>query len=139
MIVETIKIIHLLALMFGAAASFGNLYILMARGPHDLPSPGFTNQLRYLFRLTALAAIAIIWASGLLLMLIKYGWWIQSFAFDVKITFATVVLLIIAFLNLMAMRTPKNLGSPPSYVPVLHMIAAAGLVMTVVFAVIAFG
>ncbi len=137
--VEILKTIHLLALMFGAAASFGNLYMLMARGPHDLPSPEFTNQLRYLFRLTALGAIAIIWASGLLLMLIRYGWWIQSFAFDVKITFATVVLLIIAFLNLIAMRTPKGPGGPPSYVPVLHMVGAASLVMTVVFAVITFG
>ena len=137
--VEIFKILHLLALMFGAAASFGNLYILMASGPTDLPSPGFTNQLRYLFRITALAAIIIIWASGILLMLVKYGWWVNTFAFDAKIVFASVLLLIIAFLNLLAMRAPRGPGGPPSYVPVLHMIGAACLVMAMVFAVAAFG
>ena len=136
---EILKIIHLLALMFGAAASFGNLYILMAKGPHDLPSPAFTNQLRYLFRLTALAAIVIIWASGILLMLYKYGWWVNSFAFDAKIVFATIVLLIIIFLNLLAMRTSRGPGGPPSYVPILHMIGAPSLILAMIFAVIAFG
>jgi len=32
-----LKSIH----MLGEAASFGNLYIMMAKGPHDLPVPGF--------------------------------------------------------------------------------------------------
>jgi hypothetical protein len=137
--VELIKIIHLLALMFGAAASIGNLYMMMAKGPYDLPAPEFTNQLRTLFRFTALGAIIVIWISGILLMLINYGWWVQSFAFDVKITFATIVLFIIIFLNLMAMRSTKSSGGPPSYIPVLHTIGAASLVLTVIFAVISFG
>jgi hypothetical protein len=137
--VEIIKIIHLLALMFGAAASFGNLYIMMAAGPHDLPSPGFTNQLRFLFRITALVAIVTIWASGILLMFIKYGLWVHTFAFDAKIVFATIVLLIVLFLNLLAMRAPKGPGGPPSYVPVMHVIGAASLVLAVIFAVAAFG
>jgi hypothetical protein len=137
--VEIIKIIHLLALMFGAAASFGNLYILMASGPHDLPSPGFTNQLRYLFRITALGAIVTLWASGIGLLFIKYGLWEHSFAFDAKIVFAAIILLIIVFLNLLAMRAPKGPGGPPSYVPVLHVIGAVSLVLAVIFAVAAFG
>ncbi len=137
--VELIKIIHLLALMFGAAASFGNLYMMMAKGPHDLPEPEFANQLRALFRFTALGAIIVIWISGILLMLINYGWWVQSLAFDVKITFATIVLLIIIVLNLMAMWSSKSSGGPPSYIPVLHTIGAASLVLAVIFAVISFG
>ena len=136
---ELLKILHFLALMFGAAASFGNLYMLMSKGPHDLPSPEFSNQLRLLFRITALGAIIVIWASGILLMLIKYGWWVNSFAFDAKIVFASIILLIILFLNLLAISTPKGPGGPPSYVAVLHMISAASLIFTAIFAVIAFG
>ncbi|MCF6320531.1 MAG: hypothetical protein L3J32_02035 [Rhizobiaceae bacterium] len=136
--IEILKIIHLLALMFGAAASFGNLYMLMAKGPADLPSPGFTGQLRFMFRLSALVAILTIWASGVLLLFIKYGWWINSFSFDAKIVFATIVLLIVLFLNLLAMRTPKGPGAPPSYVPVLHIIGAGSLVLAMAFAVVAF-
>ena len=37
--IEILKITHFLALMFGAAASLGNLYIMMAKGPHDCPRP----------------------------------------------------------------------------------------------------
>lgn len=134
-----LKTIHMLALMFGAAASFGNLYIMMAKGPHDLPAPGFVNQLRLLFRLSALVAILTLWVSGVLLMFVKYGWWVGSFSFDAKIVFATVLLLIIGFLNLLAIRAPKGPGGPPSYVPILHMIGAVCLVLVVVFAVVAFG
>lgn len=134
-----LKTVHMLALLFGAAASFGNLYILMAKGPHDLPAPGFVNQLRLLFRITALGAILVLWVSGLLLTFVKYGWWVDSFSFDVKIVFASILLLIILFLNLLAMRVPKGPGGPPSYVPVLHMIGATCLVLAVVFGVAAFG
>ena len=134
-----LKTVHMLALLFGAAASFGNLYIMMAKGPHDLPAPGFVNQLRFLFRITALGAILVLWASGLLLMFAKYGWWIDKFSFDVKIVFASILLLIILFLNLLAMRAPKGPGGPPAYVPVLHMIGATCLVLAVVFGVAAFG
>ncbi len=135
----SLKIIHLLALVIGAAAGFGNLYILMAKGPHDLPAPGFVNQLRLLFRLSALGAIIVLWASGLLLMFGKYGWWVSSFSFHAKIVFAASLTLIIVFLNLLAIRAPKGAGGPPSYVPVLHVIAATCLVLVVIFAVVAFG
>lgn len=138
-LIEQIKIVHLLALMFGAAASFGGLYILMAKGPHDLPAPGFTNQLRFLFRITGLVAIVTIWASGLLLLFVKYGLWVHTFAFDAKIVFATIVLLIVLFLNLLASRAPKGPGGPPGYVPILHMIGALSLILAMVFAVAAFG
>ncbi len=133
-----LKLLHMFALMLGGAASFGNLYIMMAKGPHDLPAPGFVNQLRLLFRVSALAAILLIWASGILLMFIKYGWWVGSFVFDVKIVFAIIVLLIVLFLNLLALRTPKGPGGPPSYVPILHIIGAISLVLAMVFAVFAF-
>lgn len=134
-----LKLIHMLALMFGTAASFGNLYIMMAKGPHDLPAPGFVNQLRFLFRITALVAILTLWASGVMLMFVKYGWWVDLFSFDAKIVFASIVLLIVLFLNVLAMRAPRGPGGPPSYVPVLHLIGAACLISAVVFAVFSFG
>ncbi len=136
---ELLKLFHIFALMLGAAASFGNLYIMMAQGPHDLPSPGFTNQLRALFRVSALVAILVFWASGLLMMFTKYGWWVNSFSFDAKIVFAALLLLIILFLNLLALRAPKNSGGPPSYVPALHVIGSVSLVLAAMFAVLAFG
>lgn len=136
--IEILKILHLVALMFGAAASFGNLYILLAKGAHDLPAPGFVNRLRLLFRLTALFAILTLFATGLLLMLAKYGIWIEGTAFSVKLFFATVILLIVLYLNVIFPRIARPGSAPPGYVAYLHLVAAFSLIASVIFAVIGF-
>ena len=46
MFFPTIKAIHLLALVLGAGASLGNIYLLLARGPADLPRYRNRDRLR---------------------------------------------------------------------------------------------
>jgi uncharacterized membrane protein len=137
MIFTLLKILHLLALLFGAAASLGNIYILLAKGPHDLPAPGFMNALRKWYRLTALVAIVTLWITGLLLTVMRYGW-VGGFAFNAKLAFATLLLAIIVYLNVMAASWARR-GGPPTHVQNLHIIGAGSLVMAVIFAVAAFG
>ena len=132
-----LKIVHFLALIFGAAASFGNIYLALSAGPHDLAAPGFTNTLRKFYRLTALGAITVLWATGLLLMVWRYGLWVEGIAFNAKIMLAVVLTAIIFFLNLMAPGWARS-GGPPSYVPVLHWVGSTCLIGIVVFAVVAF-
>ena len=132
-----IKIIHLLALMFGSVASLGNIYILLAKGPHDLDAPGYTNMLRKLYRFTALGAIIALWASGLIL-LFGHGGWVSGTAFHIKLLFVVILTLIVLFLNFMAPGWARR-GGPPSYVPALHWIGASCLLLTVIFAGLAFG
>jgi uncharacterized membrane protein len=132
-----VKAIHFLALVFGSAASLGNIYLALAAGPHDLPAPGFTNALRKLYRFTALFAILVLWATGLVLMLGEYGWWVPSRAFDIKIAFAILLTAIIFWLNLRA-TTWARTGGPPSYVKYLHWTGTFGLLMVVTLAVFAF-
>ncbi|MCB1417042.1 MAG: hypothetical protein M9908_07460 [Phyllobacteriaceae bacterium] len=137
MIVIVLKSLHFLALLFGAAASLGNIYLALSAGPHDLAAPGFTNMLRKLYRLTALGAITVLWITGLLLMVWRYGIWVEGFAFSAKIMLAVALTAIIFFLNVMAPGWARN-GGPPSYVPALHWVGSACLIGIVVFAVIAF-
>jgi hypothetical protein len=132
-----LKMLHLTALVFGAAASLGNIYILLAKGPHDLPAPEFANALRKWFRLSALGAIVVLWATGLLLTVLRHGW-PSGPAFNIKLTLATLLLAIIVYLNLRAGYWARR-GGPPPYVPYLHGIGAASLLLTVMFAVAAFG
>lgn len=134
-----LKIIHIGALMFGSVASLGNLYMMFAKGPHDLPSPAFANKLRYLFRITGLIAILALWITGPILMFIKYGPWVDGSAFLAKIGFATLLLLIISFLNLMAWFSKTAHKGPPFYAPTLLVIAAMALFSAMVSATIAFG
>lgn len=137
MIVMVLKSLHFLALVFGAAASLGNIYLALSAGPHDLAAPAFTNTLRKFYRLTALGAITVLWATGLLMMVWRYGLWVEGVAFNIKIMLAVVLTAIIFFLNLMAPAWARS-GGPPSYVPALHWVGSACLLLIVIFAVIAF-
>lgn len=137
MIFSLIKAIHLLALVFGSVAALGNIYLGLAKGPHDLAAPGFTNTLRKAYRYTSLVAIIALWASGIVL-LIGYGGWVPGFAFTLKLALAIVMTAIIFFMNLMAPSWARN-GGPPSYVPVLSWINAISLLLIVTLAALAFG
>ena len=69
----TIKTLHLLALVFGSAAALGNIYLGLAKGPHDLAAPDYTNTLRKAYRYTSLFAIIVLWLTGLFLLMARYG------------------------------------------------------------------
>lgn len=136
MIFSTLKAIHLLALMLGAGASLGNIFLMLAKGPHDLPAPGFTASLRKWYRLSALVAIVTLWITGLLMAASGDGW-VEGSAFSIKLMFAAALLAIVGFLNLMAAGWARS-GGPPAYVPALHVAGALCLAASVVFAAYAF-
>lgn len=136
MIFAAVKVLHLLALLFGAAASLGNVYVLLAKGPHDLPAPGFLASLRNWYRLTALAAILILWVTGILLTFLRYGW-AGGFAFNAKLFLAAALLGLVGFVNFMAPRWARR-GGPPPYLAALHVAGAAIFLAATFFAVIAF-
>ncbi|MGI9353131.1 MAG: hypothetical protein ACR2O3_16350 [Rhizobiaceae bacterium] len=133
-----LKILHLLALVFGGAASLGNIYLLLSAGPHDLAAPGFTNQLRKLYRLTALVAIGVFWLTGVLMVLVPPGFWVSSIAFNAKIMLVILLSISVLFINFMAPRWGRT-GGPPAYLKFLHWMNAALMLLAVVFAVAAFG
>jgi cytochrome bd-type quinol oxidase subunit 2 len=136
MFFATVKAIHLLALVLGAGASLGNIYLILARGPHDLPAPELTKALRKWYRLSALVAILTLWITGLLLALSGDGW-IASNAFNAKLVFATLLLAIIVFLNVMAGQWARR-GGPPGWVQWLHLAGTSSLLGAVIFAAYAF-
>ena len=133
-----LKILHLVALMFGSLAALGNIYLSLSKGPHDLAAPAYTNMLRKFYRITGLAAIIILWASGLLLLFAKYGVWITDIAFHSKIAIVILLTAINLFVNFMAPKWARR-GGPPSYLPMLTWIGVVSLLLIVVLAVIAFG
>ncbi|GIL02868.1 MAG: hypothetical protein BroJett030_27670 [Alphaproteobacteria bacterium] len=137
MIYAILKMLHLLALVFGAAASLGNIYLLLARGPHDLPAPALANALRKWYRLTALGAILLLWATGLVMLPMRHGFRVEGFALNAKIALAGLLLAIVFYLNWKAPVWARR-GGPPAYLPALHLTGAASLILAVIFAVAAF-
>jgi len=133
-----LKALHFLALAFGAAASLGNIYLMLARGPHELPDPGRHNELRKLYRLTAMAAIALLWITGLLLLVFGHGGWVTGIAFAGKIILVLLLTAIVALLNVMAPYWAQR-GGPPGWVPAVHVTGAVSLLTIVALAAFAFG
>lgn len=136
MIFATVKMLHLLAMALGAAASFGNVFLLLARGPHDLPAPALENALRRWWRQAALVAILTLWATGLF-MAVVYDGWPSSYAFNMKLALAFALLLLIGWFNWMAPGWSRR-GGPPSYVSALHIAGAMMLIAAIVFGVFSF-
>ena len=102
--IATLKAIHLLALLLGAGASLGNIYLMLA--------------------------------AQLLLTVIRYGWH-SGAAFNAKLAGATLLLLFIGFLNLMAPGWARR-GGPPGWTGSLHVANFVLLCLTVVLAAFAF-
>lgn len=135
--ITLVKIIHLLALMFGAASSFGSLYLGLAKGPHDLAAPDYTNTLRKIFRTFGLIAVMVLWVSGLLLMLFSYGFWIPGTTFGLKIALVILITLHLLYINFMAGNWTRS-GGPPKHVTTLSWISAFALIGVVILASITF-
>ena len=133
-----LKILHMLALVFGSVASLGAIYLGLAKGPHDLAAPDYTNTLRKMFRFTSLGAISVLWVTGIMLLFGKYDVWAIGFAFQAKLVFAAILTAIILFVNFMSLSWSRS-GGPPSYMGVLSWISLTCLLLIVVFAVVAFG
>ena len=133
----TLKVLHLLALMFGSLAVLGNIYLAFSKGPHDLAAPDFTNKLRKMFRHSGLLAIILFWATGLALFITQYGGKISNPAFHAKLSFVILLTAIVLFTNYMAPKWAKR-GGPPSYIPKLSWVSAIALIVSVVLAVITF-
>lgn len=133
----TLKVLHLLALMFGSVAALGNLYLAFSKGPHDLAAPDYTNTLRKFYRRTSLGAIIVLWFSGVILFVGKYGGKVEGGAFHAKLSFVILLTAVALFTNFMAPKWAKR-GGPPSYIPALSWASAIALIVSVVLAVIAF-
>lgn len=134
----TLKLFHFLALVFGAAASLGNVYLMLSKGPHDLDAPGFTNMLRKLYRTTALGAILLFWASGIPMYLWLHGFEAPGKVATLKLLSVLVLTGIVLFVNIMAPGWTRR-GGPPDYLSSIHWLAAGLLLLAVVCAPYAFG
>lgn len=133
----TLKVLHLLALMFGSASAFGNIYLGIAKGLHDPAAPKYTKTLQKFFRRTSLIAIIVLWVTGLILFVSKYGGKVEAGAFHGKMAFAILLTLIVLFTNFMAPKWAKRDG-PPSYMPALSWVSAITLITIAILAVMTF-
>ena len=110
----TLKLLHMLALLLGGAATLGPIVLQrsLALSGQTTPAPSTPLALRA-FGITGLLAILILWITGL--MMLSQGYDGASFGiwFAVKMLAATAILLAAITLNFLAARAARN-GTPPN-------------------------
>ena len=134
---ELMKLLHFLALVLGAGAGIGNLYLGLAQKRSGETPPIWIGSLRLAFARTGLLGITLIWLTGLYLMFNHYGGWIPGASFLLKILAAGFLLVGVVAINLLLNQAAKT-GTPSSLVPKLGMATTALTVLAVIFAVYAF-
>ncbi len=134
-----LKIIHMGALMGGAAAMVGN-GILMARLMRaKAPPPDIVQDTMRILGMTGAISIALLWLSGLGMIWTMSGIPGPAWAFWIKLVGATIVLVTVAMMTRAAASAQKA-GTPPDMARMHRLAQGArfGITLAVIFAVIAF-
>ena len=133
-----VKFLHIFGLMLGSAAAFGSFAVVrQIRLGAGAPPPQELLALRPLFARTALAAIVLLWLTGLWLYADAYAGVGLGWAFHAKLGAAALLLAAIIAVNVIARRTAAG-AAPPAWLPQLHMATRILLVLAVALAVYVF-
>jgi hypothetical protein len=125
-----VKFLHIFGLMLGSAAAFGNFAVARQVRLSAGAPPKELLALRPLFARTALAAIVLLWLTGLWLYVDAYAGVALGWAFHAKLGAAVLLLAAIIAVNLIARRTAAG-TAPPAWLPQLHMATRILLVLAV--------
>lgn len=134
-----LKVIHIYALMAGAAASFGNLAIMAQVSRLDGPPPPVVPTIMGILARMGLWGIVLLWVTGPLLAWIEYGTLALGAVFYLKLLAAAAVFGLVMYMaklraDAMREKRPPDMARMKS----LAQITAAAVFVAVVTAVIVF-
>jgi len=136
----TLKIIHLMCLAGGGAATIGNAVLMRCTMAGGGPPPPVVVRAMGILGKVGLASIVLIWITGIALTMRGYGGGEGlGWEFYVKLAGATLVLGAVAVMSILGARAERAgaLADPARMKP-LSMLVLAGTIVAVVFAVITF-
>lgn len=116
----TLKFLHLLGLMLGAAAGFGAMAVARQARRAGAASPDLL-ALRPLLARLALAGIALMWLSGLGLWLFRYDLADLGPLYSLKMLVALALLVVVLAINRINARTARDGTAPPPWLAKLGM------------------
>ncbi|MGB3146923.1 MAG: hypothetical protein WBA91_04100 [Paracoccaceae bacterium] len=136
---EILKSIHLISLLLAGAASVGNAVLLRRVIAAAAPPPPIVAQAMAALARMGLAAILLLWASGLPLALISGAFASGGALFSVKLLLATLVLGLILIMTWLraevaAGRRPPN----PGLMRRLTLTVLAMVMTVIILAVVVF-
>lgn len=134
-----LKILHMVALFAGGAASIGNGLLLKKVIAANAPPPPMVAQTMGIIGKIGFAAIVLLWLSGLAMSVLVYDMAALGWTYWVKLIGATLVLVPVSMMTAMALKAERS-GTRPDLQQMkrLSSIARAGIAIAIVFGVIAF-
>ena len=134
-----LKLVHLSALFLGGGAVIGNGLLLSQLMANPGPPPPMVRSVMKLLSKIGLAAIILLWLSGLGMVYSKYFTFALGNWFYVKLVGATIVLGAVLMLTRVAMQAEKA-GTPPDFQTMkrLAMAGRLGFALALIGAVVTF-
>lgn len=134
-----LKLIHMAALLMAGGAMVGSGLLMRQLIANPGPPPPMVRSVMKVLGPLGLAAVILLWLSGLGMAYNKYGGLAIGPWFYAKLVGATVVLLCVVAMSVIAFRAEKA-GVPPD-LKLMHKISIAsrgGLALALISAVIQF-
>lgn len=138
--IETLKIIHFIALAVGIGGGVANAIIGARAARSEPPIKVTLGSISGLIGKISGAAIILLWLTGIALVYLLFdGWANLPWAFWIKLAFVVVLSLLSLRLNLYVMQANRTRTPPPAAtMKMLGQVAGLTSLLIVVFAVIAF-
>ncbi|MGB2015704.1 MAG: hypothetical protein ACPID2_01695 [Candidatus Puniceispirillum sp.] len=112
-LIVALKFFHYLSLFLAGGLGVANALLVKAHQKAGMPpAPPVQHTMLTLARL-GLVALVILWVTGIILTAQLYGSFNLGWAFHLKLLGATILLLVIAFLNIHLAVSARN-GTPPN-------------------------
>jgi hypothetical protein len=136
---ETLKSLHLLALLLGGGASVGGAILMRQVAASGQPPSVVVQKTVAGFGQAGLGAILLLWLTGIPLGLMTGAFATGGMIFSIKLVFATLVLILVVAMTRLRLRAAAA-GTPPPALLMARLASAArvSIVLAIVLAVVAF-
>ena len=134
-----LKFIHYLAIVFSGGVLVGSgLIQSIYKKANQVPDLIIAKVLKILGYI-GLAALIVLWITGILLTNLIYGGFSINFAFTIKIICAAILLILSFLVNIHVYNSSKNNQSPNKSIMKIATMSGRGLILVVLLsAAIAF-
>lgn len=139
MLYVIIKLVHFSALLMAGGAVIGSGLLMKQVMANPGPPPPMVQNTMKILGMIGLAAIILLWLSGLGLAYGEYGGLAIGRWFDAKLFGAAIVLVCVIAMRVISTRAARA-GVPPDMklLKTLSMVSRGGLALAIVAAVVQF-
>ena len=134
-----LKFIHILCIFVAGGASIGNAVLGKKVKASGAPPTPLVGDSMFVLGRMGLAAVIVLWLTGVPMLLIKYGTFAEGLTFYIKLIVASTLFVSVAMMNLEVANARKEKRPPnEGKMHMLDNLAKVSGIGAMLFAVITF-